>query len=148
MISARLALLAGRQAAQAAYWALVRRNGVSTYYLAHTESPGAKPSFYIQDTRLFELRTISLHKYGNYHILNILESLASYLEVGEQSHCTHQGGLAINIWSKIHKSIANSADHYDFGPKTLTYHNEDTLLVCYKNYRYFEVPIWPLAEAT
>ena len=37
--SARLALLAGRQAAQAAFWALVRRNGVSTYYLAHTESP-------------------------------------------------------------------------------------------------------------
>ena len=36
--SARLALLAGRQAAQAAFWALVRR----TYYLVHTQSPGAK----------------------------------------------------------------------------------------------------------
>ena len=36
--SARLALLAGRQAAQVAFWALVRR----TYYLVHTQSPGAK----------------------------------------------------------------------------------------------------------
>ena len=40
--SARLALLAGRQSAQAAFWALVRRNGVSTYYLAHTVAYGTR----------------------------------------------------------------------------------------------------------